>query len=366
MLSIIFLLLGACNSISFPLEKLSKPWLNISYFITTQINGRRAVLGLDLASKYSFVIAQSCNCTENPQQMFGSAIPKDSFEITYKTMTFTVFESEYNVFGQNTSVKLLTVEKSSNFLENFKFHGIIGLGYNSRPEITTFAENFGKEINDESFSLVLNSEYDSNVISLIEFGNVEVKKYFEGKKRKKEIISENEVWELHLSRVSIGEYDINLNIYAHYDVNVDKILVPSKDFEKIMDTLKKIFKDINESSLEFPCGDVNITEVFSMVLTVERTKFPMRNNNIIQVNNNICKVLLEKHSENFWVFGEPFFQDYFVSFSYSSRALTFYQLDKFTPGFYELSIVAFVIISFFMSLCLGWCMTSSNSNKKTD
>jgi hypothetical protein len=232
-------------------------------------------------------------------------------------------------------------------------------------ENPTFTEKLGTLASEKGFSLVLNSAYDSEVHSLIEFGIIDIKKYFEGKKRKKELTTEKDKWELHLSRISLGEHNVNLDTHARFDINSEEILVPSQDFDRITPFLPNFFAGINKNQ-EFPCANSNYSELFSLVFTIERTKFPMRNLNLFRENNGVCKLLLKKHSEKFWVFGEPFFQDYFINFSYGWKTLTFFQLDKFTPGFYEISIVAFVIASFFISLCVGWCMTSrtSKSNKK--
>ena len=363
MVIIILSLLLACESLNFTLHTLKEPNLDISYYIELEIGQKIAKMGIDMSSNISFLFSSLCNCTGSEIQSFPAESSDNSNQqtIKYKNIELTGMNFDYLIRKEH-KIELFTVLNTSKFIKNFNFDGIIGLDYDDNQENKTFTQQLGKYFKYSNFGIVLNSSYNPDLKGFIEFGNRDIKDFFEGKKRKKELENGISNWKLHLSRVSLAENDIDLHTYVRFNVNIRGIVVPAKDFAEIIKYLPSQFPGINEK-LEFDCEVLKRYPGFSLTFTIQRTKFPLRLDNLIE-EGKICKLLLIKGNSDHWIVGEPFFKDYFIRFSYNIKSIIFFQMDKFIPGFYELSIVCFVVLTFLVSLCGSWCMTSRKSTNK--
>lgn len=361
MVIIILSLLLACESLNFTLHTLQEPSLNISYYIELKIGQKIAKIGIDMSTDKSFLFSSQCNCTGSEIQSFPTETSDNSFQYTikYKNIELTGMTFKYLIENKH-KIKLFTVFNTSMFIKNFNFDGIIGLDYDDNQENTTFSEQLGKYLRYSNFGLVLKSSYNPGLEGFIEFGNRDTKDFFEGKKRRKDLENNVKNWKLHLSRVTLAENDIDLHTYVRFDVNIRGIVVPSKDYQNVLQYLPSQFSGINEK-LEFNCDVLKRFSEFSLIFTIQRTKFPLRLDNLIE-HGETCKLLLINGSSNYWIVGEPFFKDYYIRFSYNIKSIIFFQMDKFIPGFYELSIVCFVVLTFLVSLCGTWCMTSRKSS----
>lgn len=373
----IFILFSFCKGLKYDLNTLpSRPAaLNVSYYTSLTIEDKIFNLGIDFYSVYTFIFSSNCSCTNGSNFLPG--VPKDlkfldilnsdSISISYQNLALSGFFNTYSLQNNTSSVpvNLFIVEKSSEFLTNFTLDGIIGLGHGSNISDESFTEYILKDSNTKNFGMVLTSPYNSSINSFIEFGQDDIKSFFHGKQRVKDVKEEKVDWELYTNRFSINDYWIYFESFGKFDINSKEIQVPQSYYEDFVKVLNSVFDDLTDN-LDFPCSNEEIDYFKPAIFKIQRTKFPLRPRNYIEYKDGRCYLLFRKTLEKKWVFGEPFFKDYFIRFNYETNEITFYQLDMFMPGFYEISILVFVVLIFFISLCGGWCLTSRNSEQSKE
>lgn len=369
MISILFFF-SLCQGLKYSLNTLpTRPAaLNISYYSSVTIENKTFNLGIDFYSVNTFIFSSNCSCTNGSNFLPGIPLDlsfleihnSDSKTINYKNYTLSGFHSAYSLKNDTSTIpiNLFIVETSSSFLTNFTLDGILGLGHGSNLSDETFTENIISD-SSKNFALVLTSPYNSSINSFIEFGQDDIKSFFHGKQRVKDVKEDRENWELYTNRFGINDHWVSFESFGKFDINSKEIMVPHKHYEEFLYVLDSVFYDLT-ADLDFPCSNEEIDEFKPAVFKIQRTKFPLRPRNFIEYKDGRCQLLFKETPESKWVFGEPFFKDYFIRFNYENNEVTFYQLDIFMPGFYEVSILVFAVSVFFISLCGGWCLTRRN------
>lgn len=365
-----FIIFLVSSAYQFNISTLPNPTaFKLSHYTILNIENQSFRLGLDFSSINTFVFSTNCSCTSGSSFLQG--IPADlelltifqpnSKEINYKNFVLSGFENIYSI--QDTSPSLsynfFVVEKAPDFPLDFQLDGILGLGHGTNETDDTFTESILTDTHKVSFAIVLNSYYNTSFSPLIEFGQDDIKDFFQGKQRKKELKENSNEWKLYTNRIQLNDYWTEFEAFGRFDINSKEILVPESYYGNVTKTLNDSFNNLSEN-LDFPCEESEIDSFKSVIFKIQSTKFPVRPRNYIEYRNGKCCLLVKKTSGSTWVFGEPFFKDYFIRFNYADNDITFYQLDKFMPGFYEISIAVFIILVFITSICGGWCLTSRN------
>lgn len=343
------------------------------YYISLNISEQFFKFGLDFSSGSSFLFSSSCNCTNSSKYIENLPkalqLPKKGLEyksIQYKNSVLTgvYYPLNFSVKSSEYTNKFLVVKQSSELLNGFSLDGVIGLGFleNSDDQIT-FTEQLGENFRVTNFGVVVESEYNNSIESSIEFGHGSIQYYFQGKKRTKNLIEETPTWDLLTTRFIIQKSEVESDYFSEFDLNHAKIKVPKTIFPQVHQTLSTYYENLN-NSLEFPCKESEIMNFSSITFMIQRSKFPIRAKNFIEYNNGTCKMLIEENAEDKWIFGEPFFRDYFISFGYDNKDVTFYQIDEFKLGYYESGIIGFVVLMFFVSGCFAWILTGKNESGK--
>ena len=271
----------------------------------------------------------------------------------------------FHTYNQSTSkefeIKVFVVEEVLNCSQYFYIDGFVGLGLpQDDVEYKTIAETFAEKTESASFALILKNSYENKLYSFIEFGKISAKEGLLGKKRSKRVLEERKTWVLIVNYVEVNELELEARNEAIFDANSDNVKVPKKIFDEFKDMIKNAF-GVNDQ-LKIECKALQVFYNVSLKFKIQRTIFPFRIMNFVEEKEGACRFLFEKNVNDEWVFGKPFFRDFFSIFDYDKREIIFYQIEPFPPGFYEYFIMIFVLVFSISGLLCGWLQTSLPSH----
>lgn len=372
-LYLIFFILKAC-SFRLPLKQnlyklsldINDPIMIPRNYISLNVSGEIFNFGLDFSTGSSFLFSRSCGCTNSStytENLSKANQPKTKNLITssikYQSRELKGLYYSFYVSGElyNFPINFLIVHQTSAPLYGLTLDGIIGLGFSENDEEQiSFTEQLEEYERISNFGIVLESYYNTSIKSSIEFGHSSVQEFFLGKKRKKLLRDDFNNWELITTRFIFGNREVVSEFISEFDANTQNVKVPKSIFSSVKQAFQSQFGNMT-ANLEFHCEESEIFNISRVVFKIQRSKFPLRPKNFISYENGVCRVLFEKNTEEKWVFGEPFFKDYFISFGYTNRDINFYQIDEFVIGFYETGIIGFIFLMIFVSGCFAWCLT---------
>jgi hypothetical protein len=270
---------------------------------------------------------------------------------------------KYTEKNSTTEVKMqvFVVEKALNFSGKFMTDGIIGLGFND-DSFKSFTDSLAEVTGIPIFAVIIRSDYNENKNhSFIEFGAVSSSEGFLGKKRHKRVQDNVERWALVVTQLGLANLMVKGKNFGKFDINSGQVKVPKSLFNDTKEMLRMHFQVLDEN-LSADCDLLDLTSNDTFVFKVQRTKFPIRFRNLLEKDGKKCRLLFEESDDEEWVLGKPFFKDYFTVFDYEKKEVTFYQIENFSPGYYEVFIIVFAMIFPLISGTCGWVVTSKRED----
>lgn len=349
----------------------SSPLLSASL----NISGKAFTMTFDFSSPMILIFSKKCsNFKGNSsfEDIKAKKMPKSLKSQPLKSIQMQNLEFKgrdhslvlIHSYNQSTSkefeIKVFVVEEILNSSQYFYIDGFVGLGLPQDDlEYKTITETFAEKTEYASFALILKNSYENKVYSFIEFGKISAKEGLLGKKRSKRVLEERKTWALIVYQVEVNEFYLEARNEACFDINSDYVKVPKGIFDGFKDMMKNTFA--LDDQLRIDCKALKDFYNVSLKFKIQRTVFPFRIMNFVEEKEGVCQVLFEKNVNDEWVFGKPFFRDFFSIFDYDKREIIFYQIEPFSPGFYEYFIMIFVLIFSVASFGCGWFQTSLRS-----
>lgn len=348
------------------------------YYISIDIgeSGQKFNLQVALATNWLWIPNQNCAC-EGRNSIFVADSSssytgtQDKYTIAYAIGSIQGVRSYEKFFLNQAEMPntafLLCQNKEK--LYHMASDGVLGLGYPQDPENS---QNFLVQMQQKSlisekiFGIYIPHNKNKDQTGKIYFGGYS-EDLTTGGKTVVKAYTDKGLWTIKANYIGFGDKYFSVKPNVHLDTGTNVIKGQKKVVNEIKKYLKKTQSCYYDNFLYCKCTEDNISLFPKFSFDTDGVYMEIAPENYLEYENGKCKVLIQNSEGDDWIFGVPFFKEFYSVFSVENSEIYLYKQvgeSVFMSYSNEIFIICGILIALFIQYrgVSGWKNNILNSH----